>query len=373
MKKKLKVLVVQLFFLAIFLELGLALCTTFGFVNLGQPTYNFKGIEHFWNLPDSTIATWRTPGHRYRHMTSCFNVEYMSNQQGMRDLDRQEQSEKKRFLVLGDSFTEGWGVDLEDRYTNQLEEKTGVEFLNFGISNSGLTQQYLLYKTFASVYDHDAVIWTIFPENDLLDDDPKVGEAIHKDQYKPYWYGTAPNYQLRYGPLSFEAAKQKKSGLGGWQGVLRNFTYTYHLIRYLKLRYVAQSPEARNYLEGVTGYFELTHDQWSRIKHNISLLQQWAGEKPIYLVTIPGKYNIISAISQEGLNTPLSDSLKVYSQEKGFAYFDLLDVYRKEDAGKERERYFDCDTHWSPEGHQWVAQVIDSVFNLSGTFTTKQQ
>ena len=48
---------------------------------------------------------------------------YNSNSYGMRDIEREKEGSGRRFVVIGDSFVEGFGVSSDNRFTNKLEEK----------------------------------------------------------------------------------------------------------------------------------------------------------------------------------------------------------------------------------------------------------
>ncbi|MDH7448056.1 hypothetical protein [Aquimarina sp. 2201CG14-23] len=363
MKKLFLRIGIQLIIFFVLLELGLMGTTSLGLIQIGKPQYNFQIIEHFWNDSDSTFGVWRKPYHEYMHITSCFNINYKANSIGARDIERELNSSRKRVIVIGDSFTEGWGVEIKDRFSNQLENISQLEFINMGVSRFGLTQEYLLYKNKAKKYDHDAILWALFPENDVIDDDLSYMTSIHKNQYKPFWKGEYPNYKLVYGPDAYKEGMQSMGSLGGWKGILKNFTYTYHFYRYIKLRYIGYTVFQRESHLGKSGHFRLSNEQWNRIKYNIEKLLIESKGKQVNIITIPSKYDIVK-YKKEQLDVPLRDSLDVLSAQLGFSYYDLLKEFKKDDLLNQQELYFDCDDHWNVEGHKWAAKVIDSVFSF---------
>lgn len=116
------------------------------------------------------IGTWNVPGVRVRHpMVGSSPWLIRCNSVGMRD-DRDFPTEKpetrRRLLLLGDSFTFGYGVDADERFSSLLEARdAGLEVLNFGLCSSGMDQQYLVYREIASRFESDAVLWTPFANN----------------------------------------------------------------------------------------------------------------------------------------------------------------------------------------------------------------
>ncbi len=87
---------------------------------------------------------------------------YRSNSAGIR-ADREYAKEKPpgtvRVLCFGDSFTHCDEVGNQDTWAHQAElAAPGMEFLNFGIPGSGLTQAYLRYKEAAVEHAADYVI-----------------------------------------------------------------------------------------------------------------------------------------------------------------------------------------------------------------------
>ena len=61
---------------------------------------------------------------------SEFNCLYEFNKYGYRDDDYDAASCKKTILFLGDSFTEGFGVDRKDRFSDLVEKSLGKNFIH---------------------------------------------------------------------------------------------------------------------------------------------------------------------------------------------------------------------------------------------------
>ena len=71
-----------------------------------------------------------------------------------------------RILFFGDSFTAGDGVSDGFRYTDLLEnDLEDTEIFNFGLSGTGVDQQYLIFKEFAKDLNYDLVVIAPMLEN----------------------------------------------------------------------------------------------------------------------------------------------------------------------------------------------------------------
>ena len=84
-----------------------------------------------------------------------------TNKQGFRanfDFEKQKKEGEKRIVFLGDSYTAGDGVANEKRFSNLVAETFGASCYNFGLSGSGVDQQYLVYREIASQYEHDVLV-----------------------------------------------------------------------------------------------------------------------------------------------------------------------------------------------------------------------
>ena len=143
------------------------------------------------------VGIWRYPNTTLLQQEKCLDAKLESNSEGARDRERQKPSmAPRRFVVLGDSFIEGYGINAEDRVTNLLEERTGVEFLNFATSGGfGTIQEWLLYESRVLQYDHTDVVLFILPGNDFEDNDP---DEFASSVYRPFLRPKGAGYEVYY-------------------------------------------------------------------------------------------------------------------------------------------------------------------------------
>lgn len=332
------------------LEAGLWLLIRAGVLPLHKPTYSMANARsRFWVDANTNFGVWHEPGSTYRHLTSCFDLRYTANSYGARDIERERTAgDRPRVAVLGDSFIEGYGVFSADRLSDRLEKATRIEHLNFGTSGAfGPTQYYLLYKTLAKQFEHDAVLVALLPDNDFLDDDYEHAQTRYRDRYRPYFVGRHPDYNL----VAFGERMEDKPGRL-LENIVRQFSHAGIFLKHLKgrLRH-ASAGGTENY----SGYFDYTPEQWLRLTHVLRLLREEAGSRKMLLITIPCQ-NDIERANRDG-PPPLPAQLAAFCREQDIAYRDLLEVIRKAPLGY-ASCYLPCDRHWSAYGNQVAADYL---------------
>ncbi len=115
------------------------------------------------------------PNYRELRENIEFTYEFATNSEGLRyhEIPLQKPAGQTCFIVLGDSYTEGFGVEQDETFTPELEkrfnksENNEVRFINGGLSGVGPTEYWrVLYKV-GMKYDLDYVI-VCLQANDLF-------------------------------------------------------------------------------------------------------------------------------------------------------------------------------------------------------------
>lgn len=105
-----------------------------------------------------------------------FSYEFRTNSQGLRYDEiplAKESPKERRILVLGDSFTEGWGVGQEEAFPLVLErlfqrpDRT-IRFINAGVAATGPEHQMRILFHVGLRYEIDGVLLCVYM-NDLRD------------------------------------------------------------------------------------------------------------------------------------------------------------------------------------------------------------
>lgn len=117
------------------------------------------------------------------------------NRHGFRDKDRAFEKPPGvfRIAVLGDSYTEARGVDLDKTFTALAEDSLqacpafggGVEVLNFGVSGYGTGQQLLTLQKRVWQFNPDLIVVQFFAGNDLFNNYRKLN--VSDPEITPYF------------------------------------------------------------------------------------------------------------------------------------------------------------------------------------------
>lgn len=348
----------------ILLEIVLAIYICVAEIKIELPTYTFQNTQNFWFDLNENFGTLHLPNDEYRQKKYCFDVVYQSNSKGFRDVEREVIGNTKRVVALGDSFTEGIGVNLENRLTNLLEQETNIPHLNFGLAgNFGPTQYLMMYKTLAKEYTHEAVLISILPSNDFIDDDYEINLQVGGDRYQPFLDGTYPNYELVYYADSIQKSKAKPYQQHFVYKTLKNFTYSYNMYRYMRAMQKVQAIPDDKLLatSKVPSYFNYSEKQFNRMRYSIETIKKLAGDRPVMVYSIPIEREI-KAYREHGKN-PLRARLKAVCDSIQVEYLDLLP--RTENLSEEdyKALFLSCDGHWSEAGNAFAKAQIESYFS----------
>jgi hypothetical protein len=135
-------------------------------VYLEEPRFEVTGHRYLF---DSYLGWRNIPNWKATTRGESLTI----NSKGLRDQEYtyERTAGAKRVLVLGDSFTWGYGVSDEEIYTEVLERKLAEqgrnwEIINTGVSGYGTDQEYLFFKTEGLKYQPDLVILALYLYND---------------------------------------------------------------------------------------------------------------------------------------------------------------------------------------------------------------
>lgn len=349
----------------IFLEVALAIYVNVTDLKMELPTYTFENTQSFWFDANKDFGTIHLPNHKYRQKKTCYDVLYKSNSYGFRDVERTKESAKRRVLTIGDSFIEGYGVNTENRLSNLLESKTEIPHLNFGVSgNFGPVQYYLLYKTFAVNFSHDAVLIGFLPSNDFIDDDYEFCKKVGSNRYKPFLDGNYPNYDIVYYLDSLHKSKASPKKQNFVKKVLKNFTYTYNMTLYLRSKSLLLTTSNSEMItqDNIPSYFNFTDAQLDRVKYVLEQIKILAKDKKVMLVSIPN-YNEVQ-LYRKSQDNPLGKELTNFCKEKKIDYLDLLPLQSELNENELQSHFLSCDGHWSDKGNEFAMKQILQHFNF---------
>lgn len=329
------------------------------------------------SLPWCTI---HPPGGRFRQQLPCQTVEMRFNAEGFRG-PLPERNDARTTLFLGDSFTEGWGLEEDQTISAAFSRRTGIPVLNLGISGIGTTKSALLYEDFSKRYRHARVIVLLFLGNDFWDNDARDYAVEHPDTYMVYRKDTSDLDKLTYvsSPDSsllsrsrFEAAREagfpklRSRGLkhtladstAGIISRLANLTYT------IRAWTILQIGISRMKGLDIPEPEELKYDEVNMkiFKHDLQAILQAASKQGAdVLVTNLPSGTLLKAMSRSSAKRDsyraLEDSISSFVSKHGGTFVSL----EKEIASKHvktEELLFPCDPHYNPYGAEFVAAFL---------------
>ena len=123
--------------------------------------------RYFFVQPDSVVHHKFIPLAKSRFKTSSFNTHYEINSLGLRDKEYplKKPAGTTRVLMLGDSFTEGIGVEANETFSKVLEgllngegRTEKYEVINAGVGSYSPLPEYLYLKSAGLKLEPDVVV-----------------------------------------------------------------------------------------------------------------------------------------------------------------------------------------------------------------------
>lgn len=253
----------------------------------------------------------------------------------------------KRVVVLGDSFTEGGGVNDDEVFTRLLEKALGnVEVINLGVYGYNTAQEYLTLKEVGLKFAPDAAVLVVFT-NDI------PGNVVGLEAFGP-----APSFlldgdSLRFegldGPRAREAFRVANIPVPGW--FHRHSLVYYALNHYVYQRLTASRTQAfidRRAAEVTPGH---RTEVFRRI---VRLMQRVCDEHRVrfQVVFVNARYDFRTAVSPMAAEV---DSVRA----DGTDVVDLFQPLRSAEAAAHGSLYFEKDIHWNLQGHRLVADLLE--------------
>ena len=356
MKKIIKIILVNLVFLLLLMELIGFIGTKLQLFAKNITPHLYGGIKmseqtRFKRTEKDVWGAWRLPNIKSKQIVgNCINITYETNEVGARD-DPFVNLKSNSIFLLGDSFAEGYGVEKNDSTSDLLEEKFGRDILNFSSSTFGPLQYLLIYKNFKDKYDHEGIIIYFLPSNDFTDNDYAHWLTMDRSRYKPYF--NINNNVLE--PYFFPEAKKiylnhsEKNKNKYLFLILDNF-WSSNLLRTIRAKIVYRKKISNH------GYFYSTEKQQKNVLLAFKEITKIAKDKKILFVLIPGLREIKEFREKKYIYKKefwYKEMIEM-SKSKNINMLDLME-YLPEDHKK---IYATCDAHWSKFGEKWAAEII---------------
>ncbi|MBE7412157.1 MAG: GDSL family lipase [Leptospiraceae bacterium] len=320
-----------------------------------------------------------------------FSVTVETNSDGYRQKIKKDSQEK--VLIMGDSFTEGWGVEENEIYVEKLNSFTkDIFFINAGLHGSSPSLYAIQIPYVLNKYKPTQVIVQIF-DNDLDDNEKlerfiqfnKNGEA---EKPKPKFLAnliTEKGYNFlkdlsiyRFFSKLIKVFKKEPSPILyyklGREPKIEILTHEKSILKFGKLSPLGKEINLK-YGNQFGFYKDSSDDLWkNRLSKNLIYLTQiiQTAKKqniPISFLYIPAKEffakggilgdkKIHSSVSYESANPLYLQIYQLCTKEKLNCTFLTKDFFER----SPENLYFPFDAHLNRKGHQVLAEILYEKF-----------
>lgn len=327
--------------------------TNYGLFNLYFEPHPVFGYFH--------IPNWR--GTLIGPNTTCLDgAEYKTvvniNRLGLRAPDTigyDKSAGVQRVLVVGDSFTEGFGVEIEEAFVTLLEENLNnsgkvrpVQVVNGGVGGYSL-EHVLKFLSYEGIkYKPDLILYAFYPDD--VGHPSQLGRLydLDVDGHLVELPPVMPSKELPF-------SKQITS-------FLNNQFYTYRLFNFVLLRLFPPSVDLSRYSVSAP---EVLDRSWSLAAAMLQEMQAVAQSvsADLMIVYLPEVFQVIdarweqiAASSAEPLLRDMPNALLRERIPSEVTYFDITPSLRS--YHDPSALYYQIDLHFTPEGHHLTAKLI---------------
>ncbi len=310
-----------------------------------------------FHSPDPTLGWIGTPNYRGRFNGHDFDVIVEHNELGLRRSAQDRpaaNSDAETIVFLGDSFTWGWGVENDEVFTEQLQNKMGktAKIYNFGVNAYGTAQELLIFDKYARLTQPDTVV-VMFFSNDLNDN------ADDKEGRRPWFERVDGNLIPRNQPVENPSVSAFKL-LGQKSVALAVIKYAFHQIS------DAMAPEAGNKPAPESSQASYAEEKWQLMNALLLKLQSRCAESTpaceLRVAYIPWREEVIDFAAQGSSAT--AKRVGDISAAAGIPFLDLTPgLYEAWQASSDKGQYatpiyLPVNGHWGPAGHAAAARLI---------------
>jgi hypothetical protein len=310
----------------------------------------FVSINKWWT-EENIWGPWHKKNSKTRQIKSCYNVIYEANEIGARD-ESFNLNSINDIILIGDSFAEGYGVNYDDTSQKYIENLTGFNVLNFGVSkNFGPVQYSIIYDKLAKNYKHNKLIIYFLPDNDFGENDYSNWKGSYR--FRPYYKKINDNFYETFIPN--KSIKNYSSFSKKIKIKLSEFLWSSNLFINLNYQYRIYRSAKKNTNNDFSAYFDAKLEQQ---KATIFFLDKIIDKSmaKVFLVSIPRMTDFKKYQNNPNVNKTYWNN---YFSTKdlnntNFKFIDLIKFKPK----LLNEIFLECDGHWSPKGNLWAAKII---------------
>lgn len=309
-----------------------------------------------WWTEENEWGAWHKPNSSTIQKRSCFNVTYTSNEIGARDSTFKINNDND-IILIGDSFAEGYGVNLENTSQKYIENLTNLNVLNFGVSqNFGPVQYWIVYEELAKKFKHNSLLIYFLPDNDFGENDYSNWKGSKR--YRPYYKKISVNNYDTFIPAN--SLKNYLSFTKKFKKILKDHFWSSSLFINLNYKYKIYRSSKKKNNNDFSAYFDTSIEQQNAAIFFLDKIINTSSAN-IVLVSIPRPQDFNKLTKGSNLDEIYWNnyfSKKDQTNDK-FKFIDLIKFPPKNID----EIFLKCDGHWSLKGNMWAAKIIaDHLF-----------
>ncbi len=335
-------------------------------------------MRYFFMSPDPILHHRFEPHATGRYQTVEFDTEYRINSLGLRDHEFTQGKPPGTFriLMLGDSFTEGDGVETNQTFSKLIEAALDslpsplhYEVINAGVGSYSTILHYLYLTHGGLALNPDLVILN-FDLSDVYDD---------------IRYTKLARFDSNGVPLGVSPAVERPSSspimraLVGIKDFFKEHTRLYNFIRIRIDRYLEGARHEGNFSGDIRfdkyamlreSYEPRDGRDWKLSFHYLMMIRDllqsrgidfWVTVYPYGLQISPKEWNAgrqFWGFTPDKLYTAIpQDQLVSFCKGNDIRIVNMIDDFRRA-ARSVFPLYLDYNGHWRPEGHQVVARAL---------------
>jgi hypothetical protein len=274
--------------------------------------------------------------------------------------------------LVGDSFVEGWGVRDEETAARILETQLQVPVANLGVGGYGTIPELLVLKKESPRLQPSVLVWFFFEGNDLYDD-------WRWERNVRMFYARNPNKQVGGERVNPAQPWRQRSFTGNFIRLLRRWSDAAIPNR---VPYVGFLPAAARDRQPIcfasyasVPWSDWLADRWGQTSTRLEEGNRFCREHGIHLLLcyVPIKFRVYRQFVEFPAESPCRN-WELWPLPKDFADFcrtaeiPFLDLTEPLRAAVKAGRmpYARTDSHWGPEGHQLVANLLREEIRRRG-------
>lgn len=303
------------------------------FLRFSPFEYGLTPVEY-----DSEIGMWHKKDYSNYAIKECYKTKYEFDKNGLPKSIIPYDKSKKDIVILGDSYIEAIMVKNKNIIHNSLSREyiNKYNFLNYGLSGSSPTQQFVITKEKVDLKNTKYITQFVFLEGDLLDVDSKNLGALKR-----------PKVYVEFDSLyNYKIIPPRQANLydkiGDFMGNFQLYTYIKKSLYYIKDKLKSEKVNNENNKVKIKKV-DLTKN-WLYLKGAIYQINKLSKENNI-------KFNVI-VVSENNKNI---DIIK-----KFFAKYSINHTILNYEINF-KLKGFSCDAHWNDQTHKNIAKYLKSI------------